>query len=149
MSKIIIKGVLLFIGLAILLFIGRLHSEGKRSQTMAPLSWDNLQCPPSPNCVSSLAQGEHFIEPLDLGPATTSKLKQALKNLGIIIKKENNSHIHGEHTSKIFGFVDDIHISSQPNSTGKYDIRSASRVGYSDLNANRNRIEKIKAELKK
>ena len=55
-------------------------------------------------------------------------------------------HIEATDTTALFGFKDDIAIRVNPNPSGQgtvLDIRSASRVGQSDLGANATRIEKF------
>ena len=47
-----------------------------------------------------------------------------------------------EVTSKIFGFVDDVEF--YLNEPGVIHFRSASRIGYSDLGVNRERMETIR-----
>ncbi|PZO25782.1 MAG: DUF1499 domain-containing protein, partial [Betaproteobacteria bacterium] len=45
-----------------------------------------------------------------------------------------------------FGFVDDVEFRIDQGS-GLLHVRSASRVGYSDLDANRKRVEQIRVLL--
>jgi len=52
-------------------------------------------------------------------------------------------YLHVEFRSTLFRFVDDVEfVIDEPQ--GLIHIRSASRVGYSDLGANRKRMEKIR-----
>lgn len=62
--------------------------------------------------------------------------------------REMDNYLHFEFRSTIFRFVDDVEFLVD-DSSGTVDFRSASRVGHSDLGANRNRMEKILARLKK
>jgi uncharacterized protein (DUF1499 family) len=59
------------------------------------------------------------------------------------------NYIHAEFTSAVFKFVDDVefYFLVKDVNTTIIHIRSASRVGYSDLGANRKRIEKIRAKF--
>ena len=52
-----------------------------------------------------------------------------------------NKFIHIEFTSKIFRFVDDVEFYF--DEPGVIHFRSASRVGYSDMGVNKNRMEEI------
>jgi uncharacterized protein (DUF1499 family) len=104
-------------------------------------------CPDSPNCIGShYPQDEdHYLEPLKY---ETSK-EQAQKNLESLLKKTSGAkvikstpeYLHVEFTSSIFRFIDDVEFNfSQDN---LIHFRSASRMGHSDLGANKKRIEEI------
>lgn len=102
-------------------------------------------CPDSPNCVSSFATDEqHGVAPLD---ATLDRVQQVL--LGMertnIVAFEGD-YLYAEFTSRLLGFVDDVEFLYDP-AVGVTHVRSASRLGYSDLGANRKRIEDIRALL--
>ena len=61
---------------------------------------------------------------------------------------EAESYLRYEFTSLIFRFVDDVEFFV--DDVGEViHFRSASRVGYSDLGANRRRMNQIKKELAK
>jgi uncharacterized protein (DUF1499 family) len=47
-------------------------------------------------------------------------------------------------TSKVFRFVDDVELRLDPQNNC-IQVRSASRIGYSDLGVNRQRIDKLRA----
>ncbi len=105
-------------------------------------------CPSSPNCVNSQAEKDCscYIEPLY---TTWDKLKNKLAlTPRIVIVEENADYIHAEAHTLLFNFIDDVEFLK--NSTGGYiDVKSSSRLGYSDLGANRSRIEQLREELKK
>ena len=107
-------------------------------------------CPSSPNCVSSKAEGDHFIEPLKTnGDAQSSfkKLRDYLKEQKRVdFVTEEQNYIHTVFTTAIMRFKDDVEFELEGD---VIHVRSASRLGYSDLGANRKRVEKIRAELKK
>jgi uncharacterized protein (DUF1499 family) len=112
-------------------------------------------CPGSPNCVSSQAADadkEHFIAPFKIiGKAEDAwkALKQALVSQSrTVITEETEDTLHAEATSLVFRFVDDIDAILDAE-TGLIHIRSASRVGYSDLGVNRRRMEKLRLALQK
>ena len=58
----------------------------------------------------------------------------------------DNSDIHAECRSLIFRFVDDLTLHLTP-SNGIIHLRSASRIGYSDLGVNRRRVETLRKKL--
>jgi len=108
-------------------------------------------CPKSPNCVNSQAVGEtQYIEPLRYAGTpqeARARLLQILtseKQTTILTAQEN--YIRAEFRSTFFRFVDDVEFYFPDEQTGEtiIHIRSASRVGYFDLGANRSRIEHIR-----
>lgn len=108
-------------------------------------------CPQSPNCVSTQAQDDtHRIAPLVVdGPPedAMARLKQALASMPRIrIVQEDALYLRAEATSLLFRFVDDMEFIVE-DSSGVIHARSASRVGYSDMGANRKRIEQIRKAL--
>jgi uncharacterized protein (DUF1499 family) len=62
------------------------------------------------------------------------------------IVEESGGYMHAEATSRVFRFVDDVEFLMRPDGQ-LVDVRSASRVGYSDFGVNRRRIERIRQEL--
>ena len=59
--------------------------------------------------------------------------------------KESPHYLHVEFSSLLFRFVDDVEFFLD-DMEKLIHIRSASRVGYSDLGVNRRRVDKIRAE---
>jgi len=113
-----------------------------------------MQCPKTPNCVSSHAKDEkHFIQPiLFIGSSqeAQSRLLEILiewKGTKIVVSQDN--YIRAEFTSKVFRFVDDVEFYFPETGTKELTIhsRSASRVGKSDFGVNRKRIEQIRDNL--
>ncbi|MGV7220491.1 MAG: DUF1499 domain-containing protein [Nitrospinales bacterium] len=110
-----------------------------------------LDCPDSPNCVSSFALDEkHQIDPLSYSGSSEEQikvLKTIISNFGnASIVSENENYIHAEFASKMFKFVDDVEFFlDEKNKT--IHFRSASRLGYGDFGVNRKRIEAIKTTL--
>jgi uncharacterized protein (DUF1499 family) len=129
------------------------------SGTMPNLGINNnelMPCPNTPNCVSSQADDEkHYIQPITYAGTQ----QEAHDRLLQIIKSEKrtkiltakNNYIRVEFTSALFRFVDDVEFYFPEEQTGErvIHLRSASRVGYSDLGANRKRIERIRSEFYK
>ncbi len=111
-------------------------------------------CPTSPNCVSSQAptsDAEHFIAPLPFsgsGSAAIAQLKtliQGMERTAII--QEDATYLYAEFTTKLMGYVDDVEFWADEASK-TVQVRSASRLGKSDLGLNRQRIEAIRAQFK-
>jgi uncharacterized protein (DUF1499 family) len=106
-------------------------------------------CPSSPNCVSSQASDSaHKIAPLALigGPANSRKRLLALlaNQPRVTVVSEQNNYIRAEFTSRLLRFVDDVEFLFGPQAI---EVRSASRLGYSDLGANRTRVEQLREQL--
>jgi uncharacterized protein (DUF1499 family) len=113
------------------------------------------QCPTTPNCVNSQAEDKkHYIEPiLTTGTPlevknTILKILNELKRSKIIVAEDN--YIRAEFTSKVIRFVDDVefYFSDTKSKEMIINVRSASRVGHSDLGVNRKRIEQIRNKFK-
>ncbi|MDX1765264.1 MAG: DUF1499 domain-containing protein, partial [bacterium] len=66
---------------------------------------------------------------------------------GTTVVEETTDYLHAECTSALFRFVDDLEFHLRP-STHTLAVRSASRVGYSDLGVNRRRVEKLRKRLR-
>jgi apolipoprotein D and lipocalin family protein len=105
-------------------------------------------CPSTPNCVSSIDKGrKHFIEPLRfMGSAKEAQYRllnilSELKRARVVTVEDN--FIGAEFTSFVFRFVDDIEFYCDARHKVIH-VKSASRVGYSDLGINRRRVEKIR-----
>ncbi len=56
-------------------------------------------------------------------------------------------YLHAEERSRLFRFVDDLELLAA--SDGELVVRSASRVGRSDLGVNRRRVERLRALLER
>ncbi|HAX86554.1 MAG TPA: DUF1499 domain-containing protein [Cyanobacteria bacterium UBA11370] len=125
---------------------------GKRPTNIGIESGKLAPCPGTPNCVNSQSQDAlHKIEPLTYN----STPQQAIANLKTAIQSlertqiitESDNYLYAEFTSKLMGFVDDVEFFID-KSANIIDVRSASRLGQSDLGVNRKRIEMIREKFK-
>ena len=106
-------------------------------------------CPASPNCVCSQGKEDpkHAIEPLTF----VGELAAAKQRLRAVINgmprtkmaEERDDYWRVEFTSFFLRFVDDVEFLFDPQAK-VIQVRSASRVGYSDLGVNRKRVEEIR-----
>ncbi len=108
-------------------------------------------CPATPNCVNSEegTDQEHRIKPLRLKPAGEPGwvlLKEAVALEGGRILEEKPGYLHAVWISRWFRFVDDVELRLD-GAGGVLQVRSASRVGHSDLGVNRKRIEALRQRL--
>lgn len=106
-------------------------------------------CPASPNCVCSQDAGPaHAIEPLrfdDNADAAWDRLRRTVRaQPRMRVITEDDGYLHAEATTRLLRFVDDVEFLL--DRVGRQiHVRSASRLGYSDLGTNRRRIEAIRA----
>lgn len=102
-------------------------------------------CPESPNCVSSFeSDEEHSIAALDATLAQIQQVVLALDEANIV--EQSSDYMYVEFTSRLMGYVDDVEF-LYDSASNQTHVRSASRLGYSDLGANRKRIEAIRTQL--
>ncbi len=108
----------------------------------------DLLCSSKPNCVSTQElRTDYQIPPFELVSADTSideieRVALTLKRTKTVEKSEHRLHL--ESTSLIFRFVDDVHIVIDGN---HLQVRSKSRVGYSDFGVNKSRTETLRQKL--
>jgi uncharacterized protein (DUF1499 family) len=112
-------------------------------QTMLGVQNNQLAgCPDSPNCVCSFETREsHRVDPLRGDLATVRRAIAQMPRAEII--REDGNYLYAEFTSRLMGYVDDVEFLADPV-TGMVHIRSASRLGHSDLGVNRKRVEDIR-----
>lgn len=124
--------------------------SGKRPNDLGARA-GKLKAPPSkPNCVSSQADsGYAKIAAFDAGndPAATWEKLKGLVAAEADIIKSSDDYLYAEYTSKLMGYVDDVEFLLLPDQ-GVIHFRSASRLGYSDMNANRKRMESLRSRLR-
>lgn len=108
-------------------------------------------CPNTPNCVCSYDKdAEHAIAPLSY----TTTPQEAFARLKQIVRgmertqtiAESDDYLYVEFSSKLMGFVDDVEFYLD-SLNAVIQVRSAARLGKSDLGVNRNRIEEIRAKF--
>ncbi|HRF03101.1 DUF1499 domain-containing protein [Accumulibacter sp.] len=113
----------------------------------------------TPNSVSSQAglwpdhpQREYAdIAPLALlrgdGPATIARLKTLLATEpGATLIDSRADYLYVQYTTRVLKFVDDVEFWFDPGNK-VIQVRSASRIGRSDLGTNRQRIEALRQRL--
>ena len=103
-------------------------------------------CPSSPNCISSQAEvsdRQHFMAAIPY-PGTADEALAAVAEVlgranGAVIKERSAELIRAVFTTRFFRFKDDL-IFAVDRTNKQLHFRSASRVGHSDLGANRKRL---------
>ena len=143
--------VLVIVG-TIIAFTGRITLfAGTPPTNLGVQSGQLALCRATPNCVSSQsADAEHSIEPFTYSSApgkAFADLKTVIQSLDRTkVITETPNYLYAEFTSAIMGFVDDVEFYLDKEAKVIH-VRSASRLGESDLGVNRQRIETIRTEL--
>jgi len=90
------------------------------------------------------------IAPLALrgdGPATINRIKSVVEAMaGAKIVKTDADYLYAQFTTPLMKFVDDVEFWFDP-AAQVIQVRSASRLGESDMGLNRKRIEAVRAAL--
>ncbi len=105
-------------------------------------------CPATPNCVSSISTDKkHFIAPVSYSGSRTRAWQVLISTVLSLprskLTEQSANYLHFELTSMVFRFTDDVEMMLDPDKN-EIQIRSGSRVGYSDFGVNRRRVEKIR-----
>ena len=139
-------------GLGVIIFCMLFFScAGKPPENIGLHNEQLTDCPNSPNCVASQTKdADHSILPFEYkGEKKMAfiKLKKVIASLdGMTLVTENDQYLHFECKSAIMGFVDDLEFYFSDETPGEktIQVRSASRLGYSDFGVNRKRVEQLR-----
>ena len=130
-----------------------LSFPGTRPSTLGVQNGQLAACPNTPNCVSSQApatDAEHNVAPIAYvgdGKVAIAKLKTIIEGSERTkIIQANDNYLYAEFASKLMGFVDDVEFYAD-ESAKVIHVRSASRLGQSDLGVNRKRVEEMRSKL--
>ncbi len=124
-----------------------LGCAGQRPENIGIQNGQLAACPDSPNCVSSFDSREsHSIEPI---AGSLSRIKDALSRMERVqIVAEQDNYLYAEFSSRLMGYIDDVEFLADPVAN-QVHVRSASRLGHSDMGVNRKRIEEIRSAVSK
>ena len=138
--------------IAVTLSCLQLGCAGKPPATLGPKEGGLAACPDKPNCVVSLSAADetHFVEPLTyaIGERQAYALLRqvvAAQDRAAIVE-QGDRYLRAEFKSRLFRFVDDVEFYFPPDAPVIH-VRSASRIGHSDLGVNRKRIESIRRQF--
>jgi uncharacterized protein (DUF1499 family) len=122
------------------------HFSGPRPKNLGVQNGQLAPCPSTPNCISSQAPDvAHQIPPI--AASNLTKIKAAIAQIpDATLISETDNYLYAEFTSSLMGFVDDVEFYLD-EASGVVQVRSASRLGESDLGANRQRISQIRSML--
>ena len=106
------------------------------------------KCPSSPNCVCTI-DAEVSKKKMDAlsYSGSMSDAKTAVKEMIDAMKNtqlqaEEADYLHFTFKTSLGGFIDDVEFEFD-DANKKINFRSASRVGYSDMGANKRRMKKV------
>ena len=111
-------------------------AKGLVNGKLAPL-------PDKPNCVSSEegTDPSKRVEPLN---ANKDEIKAAVAETGGEITSDQADYMSAIYKSRLMRFVDDVEFRKDGD---VWHVRSASRVGYSDMGKNRERVAALREAL--
>ncbi|MEM9245919.1 MAG: DUF1499 domain-containing protein [Cyanobacteria bacterium P01_F01_bin.153] len=126
---------------------------GSRPENLGSTNGQLQPCPNSPNCVSSqtgITDPQHAISPLSF----TGSSDEAFSALIDIVKSQDNTtiitegpdYLYAEFKTSLMGFIDDVEFVLNRDEN-LIHVRSASRLGESDLGLNRQRVETLRTAL--
>jgi uncharacterized protein (DUF1499 family) len=129
--------------------LGILGCAGERPKHLGASGGRLTGCPASPNCVSSQAGDEkHQVAPL----AFHGDPDRAFSALQLVLGVRGDAKVVEQSADylrvelRTLLFVDDAEfLLDRPGKV--IQVRSASRLGYSDLGKNRNRLEEIRRQF--
>jgi uncharacterized protein (DUF1499 family) len=123
--------------------------SGQRPPDLGLQSGRLKACPASPNCVCSYdSDKEHGIAAIPYSQPKAeamAKLKTVINGMErTTIITESEDYLYAEFATKLMGYVDDVEFYLDGSAI---QVRSASRLGKSDLGLNRQRIEALRSAL--
>jgi uncharacterized protein (DUF1499 family) len=96
---------------------------------------------PNAACSEDATPPEQKVDPLK---GSRDDIRRAIADTGGTITADSENYIAATYSSKLMRFVDDVEFRRDGD---VWQVRSASRVGHSDMGANRKRIERLRATL--
>ena len=142
----IILATIVILTVAVLVRFAMLGNNSKSGEAPGLASGTLTLCPDKPNCVCSEFTGDtaHYIAPLDYSGTAPEKawagILQVIEESGGEITISDGEYIAATFSVSLFGFIDDVECRLD-TSKNRIHIRSASRVGHSDLGVNKKRVD--------
>lgn len=133
--------------IGLVLFLVILSIVSRRKPSIGMVKGRLRPCSARPNCVCSEDKDlPSYVKPLAFsGPAYSSweRAKRIISEMGGKIVREDDCYLWATFSTRIFRFIDDLELRMDAENQVIH-IRSSSRVGYSDLGANRRRVEDLR-----
>ena len=137
-------GIVFIIGL---MLIG-LSIASRKVPELGLINGQLRHCAATPNCVCSEWKVEGaYVEPLRYSTSAEDAwdtIKQTIDKTGGIIVSEQNMYLHATYQTPLLRFIDDVEIRLD-DELKLIHIRSASRVGRSDMGTNLERVAHIRS----
>lgn len=140
---------------SLLLFLLILDCSGTRPQDIGVRQGRFKPCPDKPNCVNSQSEPSdkiHYIDPVSYTLPLLDEQKRIKDRVLSLprtdLVQSETGYMHFEFTSMLMRYKDDVEFYLD-DSVKLIHIRSASRLGTSDMGVNRKRMEEIRSLLKK
>lgn len=93
---------------------------------------------PNSVCSEPNTQSERAVSPIE---GKLAQVADAIEATGGVITSRSDDYLSATYMSRIFKFVDDVEVRQDGDVC---QIRSGSRVGYSDRGVNKKRVETIR-----
>ena len=122
------------------------------SQVVAPLDGQDGRlspCPAAPHCVTSevAESASAYVAPIAMNGLTSLQARnwliRAMTEMQGQINTQADRYLAASFKSKMFGFIDDLECRID-SAAGVIQVRSASRLGYYDMGANRRRVNELR-----
>jgi uncharacterized protein (DUF1499 family) len=135
--------------IAVLLGIAELGCEDRAPDTLGPAAGRLAPCFDRANCVNTGDRHPEGIVPLWLDTSTPDAFARATQVVAgmprVRVITATANYLHAEERTRVLRFVDDLELLLVDS--GELLVRSASRVGESDLGVNRRRVERLRSLL--
>ena len=136
------------VGLVLLLAI--LSIVSRKKPPVGMVNGRLSPCSTRPNCVCSEDEDlPSYVKPLAFSGSADSSweiARRIIREMGGKIVREDGFYLWATFSTSLFRFVDDLELRMDEDNE-LIHVRSASRVGYSDMGVNRKRIEDLRARF--
>ena len=147
--------IMLYTVISIILLTGIIFAvlsiSSRKQPDLGLLNGQLRSCPSTPNCVCSESPIETaFVEPLIYSATNEdawNRMKQVIVETGGKILTEQGVYLHARYETSLMRYIDDVELRLDENKQVIH-IRSASRVGHSDMGENRKRVTRIRIAFK-
>jgi uncharacterized protein (DUF1499 family) len=143
---------LLILAVAILAALfGLSRMSARTPDRIGPVDGRLMGCPGPDNCVSSQAETpDRRIAPLTASGPVNEVMDRLARAIGSMeggeVAELRGNYLRAVFTSRLWRFRDDLEC-LYDQEAGRIEVRSASRVGYSDFGANRKRVERLRETM--
>lgn len=134
--------------------LGGLSMTAQRPSNLGVHGGRLTECPATPNSVSTqTGSPDHRMTPIPFVGSITDEVEKIKQTVAKSFPRarliaERDGYLYYEFSSLLFRFIDDVEFLVDDR-TREIHFRSASRVGHSDLGANRRRMMQLTEELKR